>query len=386
MNLVYISEGNIPSPAANSMQVMKMSQALSALVEGFELLTVGDLYSCAFRRGFDFWSWYGVRRPFTITRIPLLLRPSYPFPAQYRNPRFPRFAAAYARLKRPDIVYTRALRIIPLLLCRRLHVVFESHAPADGDALQRRGLVQDHNLLGIVALSPETAEAFSAAGLDAGRLMTAEDGVDLDQFSAQTPAHEARRHLALGPGPLAIYAGHLYEHRGIEEIFEAARMLPGVTFLLIGGWEHDISLRRQQVQRQGLHNVTIAGFVPNARIPLYLHAADVLLMPYCDSESKNGIRSPLKMFEYMAAGRPIIATDVASIRRRLSHGTTAWLIPPGDSRALRDGILHLVQHASVARGLASRARQEVAAHSWDRRAACIVAHLRSWLQAAGRAA
>ena len=81
---------------------------------------------------------------------------------------------------------------------------------------------------------------------------------------------------------------------------------------------------------------------------------------------------PLKLFEYMAAGVPILATDLPSIREVLRHGENAWLIPPGDPKALAEGIRHLLENPELARRLAERARGDVQKYTWKHRAETIL--------------
>src|SRR5690606_19401434 len=116
--------------------------------------------------------------------------------------------------------------------------------------------------------------------------------------------------------------------RGIAFIIEAARRLPGADFLLVGGWDEDVA--RVRGEAQGLPNIALTGFVAHARVPAYLKAASLLVMPYDDDVSRQGLRSSLKMFEYMAARRPVVGSDLASVSAVLEREETALLYPDGD--------------------------------------------------------
>jgi glycosyltransferase involved in cell wall biosynthesis len=155
----------------------------------------------------------------------------------------------------------------------------------------------------------------------------------------------------------------------------AARHLPPeATVCIVGGTPADLTAFRAFVAAEGLSNVRVAGYVPPAEVPTWLAAADVLALPNSGREVISArYTSPLKLFEYMAAGRPIVASDLPSLREVLTHEVNAHLVTPDDPAALGAGLQAVL--ADPARGdrLAARARQDVAGRTWDARAAAIVA-------------
>ena len=108
-------------------------------------------------------------------------------------------------------------------------------------------------------------------------------------------------------------------------------------------------------------------------MPLYQAAADVLVLPNtAQAAISREHTSPLKLFEYMAAGRPIVASDLPSLREVLRHGDNAWLMQPDDPAALAQGIQHLLAEPALAARLAAQAQEEVQAYTWEQRAANIL--------------
>ncbi len=107
-------------------------------------------------------------------------------------------------------------------------------------------------------------------------------------------------------------------------------------------------------------------------MPLHLWAGDILLMPYGASCPTVAWMSPLKMFEYMAAARPILASDLPAIREILDHGRTAWLTPPDSGEALAQGVREILADPQRAGDMAAAARAKVEDYSWDRRVARIL--------------
>jgi glycosyltransferase involved in cell wall biosynthesis len=120
-------------------------------------------------------------------------------------------------------------------------------------------------------------------------------------------------------------------------------------------------------------NVTLTGFIENSRLPLVQAAADILLMPYGSSISSSSgqdiaeVINPMKMFEYMAAERAIITTDLPVIREILDE-TLAVFCQPGNTAAWKSAIESLLTDEKWRTLLASRARREIEKYTWTARA------------------
>ena len=121
--------------------------------------------------------------------------------------------------------------------------------------------------------------------------------------------------------------------------------------------------------------VLFTGFLPPHELSEQRERADVFVIPLLDSTTARRFTSPLKLFEAMAAGRPIVASDLPSIREVLVHEENALLVPPGDARALASAIDRLLVDDSLSVRLAERAGKDVRAYSWDRRAENILTFL-----------
>ncbi|MGH2606020.1 MAG: glycosyltransferase, partial [Anaerolineales bacterium] len=205
-------------------------------------------------------------------------------------------------------------------------------------------------------------------------------GVDLDRYQGLPDPPEARRRLGLDEGITASYTGHLYAGRGMDLLFELARLHPDVQFLWIGGEEAAIDRWRRRQEEMHQDNLRVVGFRNLIDLPLYHAASDVLLMPYerhvagSSGGDTAAFASPMKMFEYLAAGRAILSSDLPVLREVL-HDGIARLVPPMDpgawSRALRD----LTQDASTRLALGRAAREEAARHSWTQRTSSVLVGL-----------
>ena len=230
-------------------------------------------------------------------------------------------------------------------------------------------------LLAVVTISEFLRDRYCQDwGLPADRVLVCPDGVDLEAYDREASVTELREKLELPlDRSIAVYTGHLYEQRGIEEILGCAQGLPDVLSLLVGGYPEDVELRRRQVAALGLTNVVLTGYVSNGVVPDYLQAADVLLMPYSRQVATSQWMSPLKLFEYMGAGRPIVASRLPAIEGVLRCGEDALLVEPDSAEALREGVRKALGDPDLARRISRRALERVGDYTWASRADKIIA-------------
>jgi glycosyltransferase involved in cell wall biosynthesis len=366
--LLYISQGNIPSKWAHTVQTMKMAQAFAKLVPHFELLTQGSLQTLFRNDVSDIFEWYGIRQQFCIKRLPLYIK--LPSTAAERDyfPRFIRVAVAYAKLHRSAIVYTREFHVAYLATRFGIPTILERHGFSEHSRFHfMEKIIGNPRLLGIVTISNIIKESYVKEGVPANKILVWPDAVDLDLYKAPTDQHEVRMRLGIAPQDfLAVYVGHLYPHKGVQYIIEAARLLPEYQFVIVGGWPKDIA--RYSSQADGLRNVRFVGYVPNVHVPAYLATANVLLLPNSAQHREAQYTSPLKLFEYMAARRPIIASDIPAFNGILKHGINAYLITPDSSKVLAEALRVIEADKAMASRMTEIAWNDVQAYTWEKRA------------------
>lgn len=206
----------------------------------------------------------------------------------------------------------------------------------------------------------------------ADRTWVEPDGVDLEPYLAGDRA-SARRRLGLPADErLVVYTGRAIAGKGVNVLLDAAERLAGIARVHVVGKVYEPEYERRAA---ALPNVTLTGFVPPSAAPTYQLAADVLVLPTAEDLAYVRYTSPLKLFEYMATGNPVVASDLPAVREVLRHEHNALLYPPADARALAAAVARLLAEPRTAQEIAVRARQEVEYYRWSARAARIVTRL-----------
>lgn len=376
MKIAVVAPTQIPARRANTIQVMKMAQALAETGHQVELVIPGaDLEPLT--------SWeelahfYGLKTPFPVRWLPA--RPSL------RKYDFGWGAVRWAKEWGASLVYTRLPQAAAFASRTGMSTIFETHEPPQGTMgpLFMRLFLNGRGARRLVAISQALAEELTkgyALPQSPRFLRVAPDGVDLERYAGLPDPEGARRKLQsegevrLDPERFTTgYSGHLYPGRGKGLILELAARLPEVQFLLVGGEPADVEALRAEAQRRGLENVILMGFVPNAELPLYQASCEVLLMPYQQrvAGSSGGdiarYLSPMKLFEYMACGQAILCSDLAVFREVLSVDQ-AVLLPPEDVNAWVEALGGLRSDPDLRAKLGESARQTARKYTWTRRA------------------
>jgi len=245
---------------------------------------------------------------------------------------------------KPDLVYTlNPWTTLPLPRAG-VPFVFEVHEERVHlrerflDRYLRRAIVRaarGPSCVMVVAISDGLRRIWENFGVPSEKLMVAHDGVEIGMFNPEMSAAEARAKLGLPSArPLVVYTGALKADRGVDQMLDAARALPEMELCLVGGKDEEIAFWKSEAQRLRVSNVRFAGRVPHRQIPLWLAAADVLLMMWTWRVPTIRGCSPMKVFEYMAAQRLIVGPAFPTIEEVLENGRDALLFEPDNTAAL----------------------------------------------------
>ncbi len=228
----------------------------------------------------------------------------------------------------------------------------------------------------VISITHGIKEALVAEGYSKDNIFVAPDAVDIAMFDTGVGKEDARRTLALPLDKhIVLYTGTIDEPwKGVGTLYDAMQKLDDTyVCLIVGGKPHYV----EEFNRlyPSMQNVLLIGHRPHNEIPLYLKAADVLVLPNsAKSETSRIATSPMKLFEYMAAHRPIVASDLPSIREILNE-QNALFVTPDDTVALARGIRTIAENSAQGTVLAEQARHDVERYTWDKRAEHLLAFL-----------
>ena len=343
-------------------------------------------------RQIDPWDHYGVRRTFGVSRIANIDTIDM-FPA--RGQRVPFLvqsltfglrALARAAVERDAGLlvrdhYTTEILVGGMRKPDRERIAAEIHNLPER-SLPRRRIVQAlQELKAIITISDGLRDDLIAEGLDPRSILVARDGVHLDRFRDQPAPRTARQHLGVPVDmPAIVYAGQLYRWKGVDTLIEAMGQLPDAQLLVVGGDQENLPRIESLVAKHAPGRVRLTGMVPHHAVPFYLSAADVIALPNsAEQVISRRYTSPLKMFEAMAAGRPIVASDIPSLREVLEADRNALLVKPDDPGALAAGLRLLLDEPQLGMQLAENAEEDVKTYDWSERGRRVAHFLRDRL-------
>ncbi len=238
--------------------------------------------------------------------------------------------------KEVEVIYTRnrTSALISFLFGKCL--VFETYRRLGDESprIMRWLARRSHrpSFIGMVLHSQVSAESMQRVGFPKEKLFVLHNGYDPTDMQPVLSKAAARQKLKLSPSaPYIVYTGNMQQNKCIEILLDIAVHLPEVKFLLVGGREEDLERLRQYGRQIGLgDNVVFTGRLPISVVSEYLYAADVLIIPPVSAPLEKFGRTvlPFKIFPYLAAGRPIVAPDLADMRELLRHGENAVLVKP----------------------------------------------------------
>lgn len=370
----YVSHASVPSAEANSVQVMKMSAALARRCAGLSLYCRGTELPSATAH-----ARYGVPQSFELV------------PIQRSRARFVGRLLYSLRLLRElrrragtGLVYGRDYHSLALATRTELSqrpTVLEVHQPPATRLAARlvEMVLRGPRFARLVVISRALADEYEQryGDLVRGRVTIAHDGADVPEVEiAPVPSRRSTR-LRLG------YLGNLYPGKGMERIEDLASALPDCEFHVIGGQADDVGRWRGRIRSE---NVAFHGHLPHGEAQRRLRDCDVLLAPFQSAVLIGGGKadigrwmSPLKVFEYMGSGRPMIASDLPVLREVLTDGRNALLADPDQTESWIEKIRGLASDERLRTTLATRAADDLREnYTWDRRAERILADLPDW--------
>lgn len=386
MRIIYLANLRLPTEKAYGIQITKMCEAFANNGHEVKLL---HPYRKNLSISQDIFSYYSVKNNF---KDQLIKSPDFYFLGFLDKLSFliKNYLSAKALVREAlkedsDIYYTRDERIAYILNKKNKNVVFECHRFSNN----KKGLYPHFKK--IVAISNGLKEDLVKSGVKDENIFVARDGVDLDEFNVQISKEEARKkffknihHESFARKKLAVYIGNFYPWKGFSIFSDVAKYLcdKNVNYLIcfFGGTSGDINKFMSELKKYQKHpnlvpmvylNIfDIEGRVLHQDVPRILKAADCAILTGNESEIISAkYTSPLKMFEYMASGCPIVAQGLPSFREVLNN-ENSFLVEPGNTKALADKITWIFdeKNEDEVRSKAKKAFDDIQKYTWQNRA------------------
>ncbi len=391
MKLVYIANIRVPTEKAHGLQIFQNAEALADAGAVVELWAARRVNTPEMRAITDPFAHYGVKQNFRLILLPTLdLLPLVPgrsdklaqiiFGIQWLT--FTLIAALRVIVTRPDAIYTRdsLIAVACGLFARR--VGYEPHTISTGRIGRTLQNWASERAAAIFPVTQKLADDLIAQGAARDKITVVPDGVRAARFADVPDQAAVRAHIGWGADRFIVgYLGRLHTmnmEKGVGTLIDALLQVPGASIALVGGPDDMANAFREDWIKRGgdPEGFLYAGQVAPDDVPRHLAAFDVCAMPLPFTPHFAYYASPLKLFEYMAARRAIVATDLPSFREILTDDENALLTPPSDANALADAVRRLQADPVLRERLAENAYAQVMAEfTWAARARRITARL-----------
>lgn len=370
MKIAYLSDVRIPSKAASVVHVLKMCEALARMGHDVRLYYAGDgetdtgeLFQC-----------YGIDNIFSTQAVRKIPRTGLAYLYSVR-------VGWLAHKWRCGFVLSRNLPAAVVCALLGVPVIYEAHMGS-----KEKGAVTDilfevlirlKKLKAMLVISDALKRYYLANyRLEDKRIIVVPDAASPCRSQG---GQERQNWDSAGKPKLNVgYIGHLYEGRGIDVLLEIARRCQWLHMHVVGGEPEDV--RFWQERSAGIENITFYGHVDHSSTGKYRQMCDVLVAPYQTAVKVAGKRtdtvawmSPLKIFEYMASGKPVVCSDLPVLREVLDDGRNALLCPPGDTAAWCRALKELRDNRDIRTRLGQAAYKDYRSnYTWEQRARKIV--------------
>jgi glycosyltransferase involved in cell wall biosynthesis len=370
MKIIYLANVRLPTEKAHGIQITKACESLGRVGVDIELV-VPRRYTPIEESPERY---YAITTPFPIRRlaVPDVVRCFGRFGFMLQTFFFGIASAWYVRGKKGvDIVYGRDEHILCVALLLGVRgVVWESHDGAWNFAARyvARSARQ------MVVVTEAQRAWYIERGVSGEKILALPNGIETEAF-AHPPTREASRaRLGLSLDTFfAFYVGAFGGWKGTDTLFAAAAFLPQDIRIVVIGGTHEECERAARVHP----GVIFLGARPYRELPDNLAAADVCVLPNTALDRVSvSFTSPLKLLAYMATGKPIVASDLSSVRELTGEGA-AFLVEPDNPQVLANGIELVIRDVSLAGRLAGNARARAGDFDWQTRAKRLLAFIAS---------
>lgn len=227
-------------------------------------------------------------------------------------------------LPQTKIVHTRDWNFVKTAIKQGIPAIYEHH---HHDHKKFEPEIVNHPLFQIsVTVADPVRDSMVQNGMPPEKVIKLHNGFN-EIFLKRKPEAAAawrKKLLADGREKLVVYSGALSKFKGIDLLIDVAKELPQIQFVLAGGNASQVQDYQQLAREKLVQNVTFLGYLPQNELSSLLQASDILAHPHCAGKEAS-FTSPLKLFDYMASGTPIVATEIPPLMEfKSSPAVAAW--------------------------------------------------------------
>ena len=394
--IAYLTNTRFPTDKAHGLQICKTCEAFAENNIKVLLFHPGRELSEIEKGKQDLLKYYGIKTGFKIRRLYNLdifriknILPEKIFPFFYVAHAFlwGLFAAAATRPEQASLYYTRDITIAFWLVLLGLPTAFEGHT-APG-RLQKRLLPfisKKPVFKALILTSSFLSPLFEKCGISSGKIIISHHGFSPELFKNLPDKEACRKKLGL-PAEKKImgYIGRFRSvdtDKGVADLIEMMPFLKtenntGPLLLCVGGPLNAVPEYRKQAQKNSLpeEQILFIDHMPSPEVPFWIRSCDVVLLPLKPDFMKHIGTLPLKLFEYMAAEVPIVATDLPSLREFLEHDKNAILVEPGNLPAMAKAVNRILNRIEIGKQLSAQAAKDIQQYTWKFKAGKILESL-----------
>jgi len=366
MKIFYIAHARLPTEKAHGIQIMEMCRAFTELHHKVTLIV-------PFRRNTiseSPFTFYGIPQDFEIVTLPVV---DLIFLGKIGHLlswlMFSGMVFLYTLSHKADLLYSRDELSLAFLALLNRNLAWEGHTGQWSMAVRFLAAVQ----VPFIVITQGLKDFYVKRGVSKKKIFVAHDGVNLSSFEQSFDRQKVRDSFGITDGEfLVAYTGKLSGWKGVPTLCESFGFLSNKNYrLLIAGGEGS----ETEVLKKKYPSIQFLGRLSRVRAIELQRASDLLVIPNtAQSIISKSFTSPLKLFEYMASGVPIIASDLPSLREIISEGEVTFAVPDS-AISLSTGIEFIKEHHEDARTKALRAKEKVAEYSWINRTRSIIASL-----------
>ncbi|MEQ9299469.1 MAG: glycosyltransferase family 4 protein [Cyclobacteriaceae bacterium] len=255
----------------------------------------------------------------------------------------------------PRLIYSRTAILAWITSRVGIRTVVEAHSDPNNKQGYFRRLIEATYHRGYVkwiTISNYLKDGYMEKGAKVNSIVVIPDAVDLAMFCRPNIIPDS----IFTTDNNIVYAGHLYDYKGIPTIILAAELLPHYNFYFVGGLKRDVDRHVRFIKDRGIENCAFLGMKPLSEVPKYLWSANILLLPPSLNHQSAYYTSPIKLAEYLASGTPVISSNIPALRDWLSEEQTLFF-EADNPRSLANSISELTTNKTLASKLSRNGKK-----------------------------